>query len=124
MKGKKLGVAAAATLLLFAGGLVASGALASLHSTHAAKAVQATAVSVVTGKPTEYAMTISRTSIRPGTTVFDVTNKGPFRYSFQVCPTGGSATACQGGISTPAIDPGNTAKLTLKLKRREITSSS
>ena len=116
MRGKKLGLAGAAALLLFAGGLVASGALASL-STHTAKAVQATAVTVVTGKPTEYGMTISRTSIRPGTAVFDVTNKGPFRYSFQVCPTGGNATVCQGGISTPAIDPGGTAKLTLKLSK-------
>ena len=117
MRGKKLGVAGAAALLLFAGGLVASGAPASLHSSHAAKAVQATAVSVVAGKPGEFAMTISRTSIRPGTAVFTVTNKGLLTYSFTVCPTGGRADACQGGVSTPVVDPGRTAKLTVNLAK-------
>ncbi len=120
---KQLGVGVLA-MVLFATGLVASGAFASKNAVTGnaergaatTSKAKATLVTVLTGKPIEYALKISRTAVRPGPVVFKVTNDGTLVYRFQICSTGGNADVCFGS-ETPMLNPGASAILTVNLKK-------
>jgi mono/diheme cytochrome c family protein len=112
----KLGVAGTALVLVVAGALVASGAFAAPRAPVHRTAVSATSLTVVTGKPIEYAMKISRTAVRPGPVVITVQNKGLLHYIFEICSRGGNADVCE-GTQTITLNPGQSAKLTANLKK-------
>jgi mono/diheme cytochrome c family protein/uncharacterized cupredoxin-like copper-binding protein len=91
--------------------LVASGTLASAK---VAPTVKAASITVTAGQPIEYAFKLSADEVRPGTVAFKVTNKGLLQYSFEICSGPGNADICFGD-STPALNPGKSVTLTVKL---------
>jgi hypothetical protein len=107
-----------ATLLLGSGVFSIFAALAVLQALAAPRSsVQATAgarstILVTTGKPTEYAFTLSQRQVPAGLVTFRVANKGSLAQTFKVCAAthGGTANACV-GRPTPSIARGKTAVL-------------
>lgn len=79
----------------------------------------AATVTVVAGKPSTFAFTLSTKTVRLGTVTFKVTNKGSIAHSFKVCSsdTGGSANSCA-GKGTATISPGKSATLTITFKTK------
>jgi uncharacterized cupredoxin-like copper-binding protein len=77
-------------------------------------AAASTTVSVTAGKPSEFRFTLSTKTVKHGTVVFKVANKGALPHTFKVCSSskGGTATSCT-GKSTPMISPGKTSSLTV-----------
>jgi len=116
MTRRTLGLAGTAGVIVIAGVLAASGAFAAGGGSARTSAPAATAVSVIAGKPVEFAMQLSRTTIRPGPVVFTVQNKGTQRYAFEVCWTSGHADVCEGARSI-TLYPGQTTKLATSLKK-------
>jgi cytochrome c551 len=116
MTRRKLVLASTAAALVAVGALVASGAFAAGRAGVHRTAPSATSITVVTGKPIEYSMQISRIAVRPGPVVFTVQNKGLLRYAFEVCAKGGNADVCE-GARTITLNPGQSTKLTTTLKK-------
>jgi uncharacterized cupredoxin-like copper-binding protein len=59
-------------------------------------------VNVAAGKPSEFRFTLSARSVRKGTVVFSVVNKGGIPHDFKI-----------DGKKTPLLSPGKSAKLTV-----------
>ncbi len=83
---------------------------------HSSKAT-GTVVKVVAGKPTEFKFTLSAMSVKHGSVTFKVTNKGEIAHDFELCATGGTANTCHHGISTPVLNPGQSATLTVPIPK-------
>jgi uncharacterized cupredoxin-like copper-binding protein len=68
----------------------------------AAPAHPASSVTVVEGKPTEFAITLSTKTVRQGKVTFHVSNVGKIPHDFFVCsaPSDGTGNSCP-GIGTP-----------------------
>ena len=64
-------------------------------------------VTVVAGQPSEYSFTLSAKAVAHGSVSFVVWNKGTVRHNFQI-----------DGKTTPVIPPGESATLTVELKKR------
>ena len=109
-------MAGTALVLAVTGSLVASGAFAASRAPVREAALPATALTVVAGKPIEYAMQISRTAVRPGPVVITVQNRGLLRYAFEICVHGGKADVCE-GTRTITLNPGQSTKVTTSLKK-------
>jgi uncharacterized cupredoxin-like copper-binding protein len=69
-------------------------------------AVRATTVNVTAGKPTEFHFTLSKKSGKAGTFIFKVTDSGALPHDFKIA-----------GKKTKLISPGQTASLTVNLKK-------
>jgi nitrite reductase (NO-forming) len=95
-------------------GLFLAWALAANAQPATKGAIKSTVVKVVSGKPSEYHFTFSKTSVAVGTVTFDLTNSGTVPHDLKICSSskGGSADTCT-GRATPLISPGSTAKLTV-----------
>jgi uncharacterized cupredoxin-like copper-binding protein len=108
-----------AVFLASGAGLLATGAVASSanSSTHTATA---TVITVVSGKPSELAFQLSRSSNLPvGTYTFKVTNKGLGFHTFKFCTTPVKTAAkntCTGKV-TKTLHPGDTASFTVKITK-------
>jgi uncharacterized cupredoxin-like copper-binding protein len=65
-------------------------------------AAPAASVTVLEGKPTEFAITLSTKTVRQGTVTFHVSNVGDIPHDFFVCsaPSDGTANSCR-GTGTP-----------------------
>ena len=72
----------------------------------AAPAGATSVVSVVAGKPSEYAFEVSPTTVRRGTVVFKVKNLGKLAHSFEI-----------GGKSTKRLLPRQSTTLTVVFKK-------
>jgi hypothetical protein len=73
-----------------------------------------TVVTVTAGKRSEFALTLSRSSVPLGMTVFDVTNRGRLPHQFTVCTTAvARATSHCHGLGTRILSPGQSATLTI-----------
>jgi plastocyanin len=73
-----------------------------------------TSVTVTAGKPTEFAFTLSTTTVPVGVPVhFDVSNAGSLPHDFKVCATPGNLTAytCDGN-GTAVLGPETTITIT------------
>ena len=73
-----------------------------------------TAVTVIAGKPSIFAFTLSKKTVPHGVVTFKVTNMGSVVHDFKVCASskGGSANSCVGKV-TKQISPGSSATLTV-----------
>ncbi len=91
-----VGTAGLATGVLAATGAVGSG------SSHAASKV-----SKVTVSASEFKFVFSKKSVPVGTVVFTVVNKGKISHDFKI-----------GGKQTPVLNPGQSAKLTVKFAKK------
>jgi uncharacterized cupredoxin-like copper-binding protein len=69
-------------------------------------AVRATTVTVTAGKPSEFHFTLSKKSGKAGAYTFKVTNKGTLPHDFKI-----------GGKKTKLLTPGQSASLTVTLKK-------
>jgi plastocyanin len=72
----------------------------------AARHASAVTITVTAGKPSEYAFKLSRTSVPPGTVVFEIVNRGKVKHNFAIA-----------GKKTPVLAPGKSAKLTVVFKQ-------
>lgn len=81
-------------------------------------AARATVVTVVAGKPSEFAFKLSTKSVKLGAVTFKVTNSGALAHDFKVCSSnkGGLANTCS-GTGTVAISPGGAATLKVTFKK-------
>ncbi len=95
---------------------------------------KSTIVYVDAGKPSEYAYTLSKTSVPVGWVTFVVTNRGRLAHSFEVCPSSGTTEAgnlrndclqTQAGSSyaqevddTGSLSPGETGFFTMRFTSR------
>ena len=80
----------------------------------------ATVITVQAGKPSELAFTLSKSSNLPvGKITFNVTNKGAIAHNFKVCsaPVTTAILFSCAGKSTPTLQPGKSATLTLTLAK-------
>jgi uncharacterized cupredoxin-like copper-binding protein len=79
---------------------------------------RATVVSVVAGKPTEFAFKLSTTTIKSEAVTFKVTNNGSLPHDFKVCAssTARTANSCAGKV-TKLLNPGSSATLTVKFAK-------
>ena len=107
--------------LLLAG--FASASPATTHSAtaaHQAGAAKATIISVTAGKPTEFAFKVSKFSNLPaGTFTFNVKDGGVAYHTFEICKAQvktAAANSCV-GKTTKTLHPGQTATLTVTLKK-------
>jgi uncharacterized cupredoxin-like copper-binding protein len=111
----------AATLLL------TTGASATGHGTGAAAAYRAaarhagaTVITVVAGKPGEFAFELSKSSkLHAGTFTFKVTDRGQGFHTFKVCAKPvktAAANACTGKV-TKTVHPGQTVTLTVTITK-------
>jgi uncharacterized cupredoxin-like copper-binding protein len=77
-----------------------------------------TTVKVTLGRPSELGIELSRYSRLPiGRITFEVTNRGKVAHDFRLCSmpvTTSAAIACQ-GRTTPVLQPGKSAKLTVTI---------
>jgi uncharacterized cupredoxin-like copper-binding protein len=85
---------------------------------HSAKAA-GTTVSVVAGKPSEFAFQLSAKSVPTGTVTFKLTNSGALPHDLKFCSSdkGGSADSCS-GTGTAVISPGQSATLKVDFKTK------
>jgi uncharacterized cupredoxin-like copper-binding protein len=108
-----------AVVLASGAGLLGAGAVASSanSSTHTATP---TVITVVTGKPSELAFQLSKSSNLPvGTYTFKVTDKGLGFHTFKFCTTPVKTAAkntCTGKV-TKTLHPGDTASFTVKITK-------
>jgi uncharacterized cupredoxin-like copper-binding protein len=78
-----------------------------------------TVVTVVAGKPSEYAFSLSTMSVPHGAVTFKVANNGLVNHTFKVCrsPRGGTKNDCAGPFdparSTGVIFPGSVRFITI-----------
>ena len=81
-------------------------------------AARATTVKVTEGKPSEFHITLSTSSVKHGAVTFSVKNSGALAHDFKVCSSnkGGKATACAGKV-TAMINPGKSATLSVTLAK-------
>jgi uncharacterized cupredoxin-like copper-binding protein len=117
-----LAVSVASFLALTASALGATtGAAATRVSGLAPKPVpKPTVVTVTAGSPSELVFTLSKFSNLPvGKITFKVTNKGAITHDFEVCsaPFVGAIVFSCAGKTTPMIQPGKSAVLTLTLAK-------
>jgi uncharacterized cupredoxin-like copper-binding protein len=105
------------------GGLAALAALAfALPATAHRNAAHATVVTVVAGKPSEFAFKLSTKKVKLGTVTFKVTDQGALAHDFKVCSSNKGtlkSNACA-GKGTAAISPKGSAKLTIKFTKKGI----
>jgi uncharacterized cupredoxin-like copper-binding protein len=103
--------------------LIAPLALASAATAAAlaAPGAKTTPVTVVAGKPGEFAFTVSKKRLPLGTAVFKVTNRGTIGHSFKVCSSakGGKANACK-GKATKVLAPRRSATLRVVFKKKGV----
>jgi plastocyanin len=108
-----------AVVLASGAGFLGAGAVASSasSSTHTATP---TVITVVTGKPSELAFQLSKSSNLPvGTYTFKVTDKGVGFHTFKFCTTPVKTAAkntCTGKV-TKTLHPGQTASFTVKITK-------
>lgn len=76
-----------------------------------------TTVSVIAGKPSEFAFKLSTKTVATGSVTFKLTDQGALPHDFFVCSSnkGGSANSCS-GKGTSTISPGGSATLTIDFK--------
>ena len=78
-------------------------------------------IAVVAGQPSEFAFTLSRTSIPTGRVTFNITNKGALPHVLKICPSnaGGRANDCPyiSGSVTSQIPPGGVETLVVDFTR-------
>jgi uncharacterized cupredoxin-like copper-binding protein len=89
--------------------------------TATAAAPKSTVISVIAGKPSELAFTLSRSSLLPvGTITFLVKNKGLSPHDFELCklPTKTAARNSCVGATTPVLSSGQSAKLVVKITKK------
>jgi uncharacterized cupredoxin-like copper-binding protein len=91
------------------------------------RAAEATVVTVIAGKPSEFAFTLSKSSALPwqakprsGTVTFKVTNRGALSHQFKVCttPVTSARLITCSGTGTKVLKPGQSATLTIIFKKR------
>jgi plastocyanin len=99
-------VAGSLLLAVAAAGALLALALAASPAAGENQAAGPVAIRVTAGKPTEYAFTLSKTSVPLGSVVFTVVNRGKLKHSFTIA-----------GQKTPALAPGKRAKLTIVFTR-------
>jgi uncharacterized cupredoxin-like copper-binding protein len=112
VKALAVGVFSLAVLLAW---VIPAGASTAVGASTAAKAAaSSTTVQVTAGKPSEFKFTLSVKSVKTGTVIFKLSNKGALSHSFKVCSSskGGTADSCT-GKTTPTIAPGKTATLSV-----------
>ena len=82
-------------------------------------AAHAAVVTVIAGKPSEFAFKLSAKTVKLGTVVFKVTDKGAMAHDFKVCSSnrGGTANACS-GTGTAAVSPGGSATLKVTFRKK------
>ena len=113
-----------AGLCLAGGLLIGVGALPTLAARATVTvAPKATTILVSAGKPSDGALSLSRTELVPvGLVVFKVTNSGTAGQSFQIClsPSAGTAAdVCDGlGQMTRLLAPGQSQTVTVKLAKK------
>lgn len=108
-----------AVLGLMAWAPAAAPGLASAHA-QVRNAPKTTIVNVQAASPSELMFKLSKFSNLPvGTITFRVTNKGAIAHNFKVCsiPVASANQFSCVGKSTPTLQPGKSATITLKLKR-------
>jgi uncharacterized cupredoxin-like copper-binding protein len=69
-----------------------------------------THVTVTAGKPSEMRFTLSRSSVKAGTVVFKIVDKGKLAHDFSIA-----------GHTAKKVRPGKTTTLTVKLKKGTYT---
>jgi len=75
---------------------------------------------VTAGKPSEFAFKLSTKTVRLGTVVFTVTNRGAIVHDFKVCTTpknNSIANTCNGKGSRK-LSPGQSVKLRVTFKKK------
>lgn len=79
---------------------------------------KATVINVIAGRPSEFRFTLSTMSVKTGTVIFVLTDKGALHHSFKICsnPEPRLVNSCV-GRGTAAISPGGSATLTVILAR-------
>ena len=79
-----------------------------------------TTITVTAGKPSEFAFTLSKSSLIPvGTVTFKVTNKGLGQHTFEICKAPAAtdtANKCV-GTKTKTLNHGQSATITVKLAK-------
>jgi uncharacterized cupredoxin-like copper-binding protein len=76
-------------------------------------------IHVTAGKPSELSFTLSNSSIpAAGKVTFEVTNAGTIPHDFEICsaPSASNGNACK-GTTTPMLSHGQSASLTVTLKK-------
>ncbi len=70
-------------------------------------------MTVTLGRPSEYAVTLSKKRVPVGTVVFKVTNRGALPHDFKVCARATGSTTPNGcvGKATSTLRPGGSAVL-------------
>jgi uncharacterized cupredoxin-like copper-binding protein len=78
-------------------------------------ATKAATITVTSGKPTEFAFTLSAKSVKHGTVTFSIINKGALPHTFKVCSSNKGTTAANAcpGKGTAQIMPGKGGSLTV-----------
>jgi len=108
-----------AVVLASVAGLLATGAVASSASSSRHTATP-TVITVVTGKPSELAFQLSKSSnLAVGTYTFKVTDKGLGFHTFKFCTAPVKTAAkntCVGKV-TKLLHPGDTASFTVKITK-------
>ena len=77
------------------------------------------AISVTTGKPSEFGFKLSSKTVAHGAVTFTVTNGGTVPHDFKLCSApvkAATATTCA-GKGTKLIVPGSSAKLTVTIAK-------
>jgi uncharacterized cupredoxin-like copper-binding protein len=110
-----------ATLLLTTGASATDHAKSAAASHRAAaRHATATVITVVAGKPGEFAFELSKSSkLHAGTFTFKVTDKGQGFHTFKVCAKPvktAAANACTGKV-TKTVHPGQTVTLTVTITK-------
>lgn len=101
------------------GACLISGLYASVGLGSGSAVVKST-VKVTAGKPSEFRFTLSKSSgIAAGSVTFEVTNKGAVAHDFELCtaPTKVKTKNSCTGKTTKSLKPGQSAKLTVTLKK-------
>ena len=120
MKRFRLRAAASAVGLALAAAVYASVVAGSAPAAvKPAATVKSTTITVVAGKPSELAFTLSKYSLLPaGTFTFKVTNMGVAYHDFELCTApvaNATKNSCVGKL-TPILHHGQSATLTVTLK--------
>jgi uncharacterized cupredoxin-like copper-binding protein len=93
-----------ATLITIASAAAAGVALPA--SADPATSAKGTTVKVTAGAPSQFRFTLSTSTVKAGSVTFNVTNKAKIPHDFKI-----------GGKTTPLINPGKSASLTVSLKK-------
>ena len=99
------------------GAFVTAAAAAALAGANTVAAAPV-AIGVVSGKPSEFHFTLTKSKAFHGTVIFTIANKGALAHDFKVCrsPSTALANSCT-GTGTKLISPGQSAKLTVVLSK-------